>query len=142
MWGILARGKSPGKLGSVYGCLSSVPGYMRKTLMELCRSGQADGDCPLYGDIIGGLREYREQRTAAAWQTYVDTSTSRPLIDGLDYARDNHCLVVIEGHSGRGKSAGAQAWTAANLHRARNTTPPSPPHSSSLFGSAPAPVGL
>ena len=88
------------------------------------------------------MRGYREQRTASAPQTYVDTSPSRPLIDGLDYARDNHCLVVIEGHSGRGKSAGAKAWTEANLHRARYITLSSPLNRSTFFGSVAAALGL
>jgi DNA transposition AAA+ family ATPase len=89
--------------------------YDESTIYRVLR-GTYEGN---WANIVGGIRSYRrlvESRGSIQQNEFVETTWSKLIWAGLDYALANNSITVITGESRQGKTITAKSWKAANNH--------------------------
>lgn len=70
-----------------------------------------------YDNVVKAIQKYRWQQNKSAQHTeFVETTVSKLVFAGLDYALGNNSITMIIGESRMGKSVSAKEWATRNNH--------------------------
>ena len=98
--------------------------------------------CPFFSDLVGTLLDLQARHAKLVVNGFAMTEVSRKVWDALDTALRTGKLVLLEGHSGLGKSFAAERWCEAHLGQACLVRLNGIPNKTSFFRAIALAIGI